>query len=134
MKIDDDSDQEPLMISRISTRSLEFQNGWSALLVGGLFLLPPKTFSTAVGYQVFAEWAPESSWGVLFLTIGACQCLAVVFDFIVLRRISAAFLAILFSIYVIGFVLANPVSAAIPFVVPMIVGQLWAFRQSRRIV
>lgn len=121
------------VIHDTSTRSLELQNALAALLVGVLLLLPFDTFATASGYRVFADWAPEPVWGVSFLGLGAAQLAAVLGDAVVLRRLSAAFLAVLFAVYVVGVALANPISAGIPFVLPQVLGQVWAFWQARRI-
>lgn len=122
------------VIRSSSTRSLELQNGWSALLVGLLLLLPFDTFATAVGYRTFAAWAPEPIWGLSFLGLGTAQLAAVLVDIVVLRRIAAALLAVLFGLYVVGVAIANPISAGVAMIAPLVVGQVWAFYQARRVV
>ena len=115
-----------------STRSLEFQNAWASFLVGCLLLHPASTFGTAVGYRWFAEWAPEWVWGALFLALGAGQLVAVVTDAVPARRITAGLTAVLFAVYAAGIAVSNPLSVAVPFVVPLAIGQAWAFVQARR--
>lgn len=122
---------------QISTQALELQNGWSAALMG-LFLLSPfqtSTFASAPGYSVFLDSGiPEEGWGLVFLALGALQLAAAWRDNVVARRIAAALLAVLFGIYVAAVAVANPVSAAIPFVMPMVIGQGVAFYRARRVV
>lgn len=122
---------------RASTRGLELQNAWSATLLGVLLVVPwtPSTFLSAPGYRIFLDSGiPEEVWGLVFLLLGVAQLMAVLADHVVGRRISSALLGSLFGVYVAGVAAANPVSAAIPFVLPMVVGQTWAFFQARRVV
>lgn len=121
------------VLQRVSTRSLEFQNAWVAWLVGVYLLLPGETFGTAAGYRTFALLASETVWGAAFLVIGSVQLLAVLWDHVIGRRLAAALTAVLFGGYVAGFLVSNPLSAAIPFVAPLAVGQAWAFFRSRRV-
>ena len=60
----------------VSTRAIELQNGWSALLVGALLLYPSATFQTAASYQFFAAYGDEWTWGLVFLALGVAQLLA----------------------------------------------------------
>ena len=119
---------------KLSSSTLEVQNSLSAALMG-LFLLSPfqtSTFASAPGYAVFLDSGiPEEGWGLLFLALGVLQLAAVWRDNVVARRIASAMLAVLFGIYVAGVAVANPVSAAIPFVLPMVAGQAWAFYRAR---
>lgn len=118
----------------VSTRSLELQNALVAFLVGAYLLLPGETFSTAAGYRAFAMLAPEPVWGTAFMLIGSLQLTAVLADHVVGRRLTAGLTAVLFGVYVAGFMVSNPLSTAIPFVLPLAIGQAWAFYRSRRVV
>lgn len=121
--------------SPISTRGLEVQNSASAILVGLYLLHPAETFGSAAGYAMFRESGfSELIWGSVFLVIGTLQLCAVLQDNVIGRRVMAVSLAVLFGIYVVGFALANPLSLAIPFVLPMVLGQVWAYYQARRVV
>jgi hypothetical protein len=116
-----------------STRSVEIQNGMAAFLVGLLLMYPAKTFASGPGYRVFLESGiPEFGWGAVFMVLGGLQVTGSLTGPVVLRRLAASLLACLFGVYVIGFAIANPVSAAIPFVLPMVVGQVVAFFVARR--
>ena len=116
----------------VSTRSLEVQNGWSAAMVGLFLMLPVETFSTASGYTVFLKSGlPEPFWGALFLVLGVLQLVAAFQNRVIPRRIAASLLACLFGVYVAAIAVGNPASAAIPFVLPMVVGQVWAFYRAR---
>jgi hypothetical protein len=122
------------VLRSVSTRSLEFQNAWVAVLVGVYLLAPGETFGTAIGYRAFALLAPEAVWGAVFLVIGSAQLLAVLRDHVVGRRLAAGLTAVLFGAYVAGFLVSNPLSAAIPFVAPLVAGQVWAFYRARVVV
>lgn len=121
------------VLRTVSTRSLEFQNALVAFLTGVYLLAPGETFATAAGYRTFALVAPEPVWGVTFLLIGSAQLAATLTDHIVGRRLTSGLTAVLFGVYVAGFLVSNPLSAAIPFVAPMVAGQVWAFYRSRRV-
>ena len=117
--------------TKISSSGIEIQNGLSGLLTGVWLLLPVNTFSSAASYQFFAEIAPEWAWGFLFLILGAAQLISASLDQVRIRRISASLLAMLFIIYISGVLTANPYSLAIPFIIPMILGQIFSFYRAR---
>lgn len=117
---------------QISTQSLELQNGLASFLVGFIFLLPPAAFAVP-WYQVFSVWAPESAWGTIFLVLGVIQMAMTMLDVVVLRRIAAALLGVLFCVYLLGVVSWNPMSPWIGFLLPVALGQLCAFFRARRI-
>lgn len=116
-----------------STRGLEFQNGIAATLAGAVLLLPPSSFATAPGYALFVEWAPEPIWGVSVLGVGVAQVAATLHDMVLMRRIAAAVLCVLFCILGGGILWSNPLSVVAPMVLTMAAGQVGAFWQARRV-
>lgn len=121
-------------MTRWSTRSLELQNAWSALLVGITLLIPVSTFGTSTTLIELERFLPEWAWGVVFALLGLAQIIGVVKDIVVVRRLSAALLGILFAVYVTTLFYFNPASFGASFVLPMAVGQAWSFFQARRVV
>ena len=119
--------------SKMSSSSLEIQNSFSAIWTGILLVLPFDTFASATAYIFFADIAHENIWGLMFFTLGLFQLLSVFADVVALRRICAALLAVLFALYVFGVLLANPYSLALSFIAPMIIGQIFAFYQARKV-
>lgn len=120
----------------VSSKPVEIQNGASAVLVGVLLLIPLEmsTFATAPGYRAFLDSGiPEEGWGFVFLILGLLQLGSALYDHLVIRRLAAGLLACLFAVYVAGVALGNPVSAAIPFVLPQVIGQVWAFYRIRKV-
>ncbi len=115
-----------------STRGLEMQNGCAALLSGIVLILPLQTFATSPSYSLFAAWAPEPIWGVSFLGAGAAQIAAALYDQVVMRRIAAVILGVLFAVIGAGIMLVNPPSAVAPILLVLALGQLGAFWQARR--
>lgn len=118
---------------RWSTRSLEFQNGWSAFLVGLTLLLPVSTFSTSSTLTELEHFFPECAWGALFTILGSAQLYATYYDRVMVRRITASLLGILFALYSLTLFVINPASFGAAFVFPMALGQAWAFFQARRV-
>ena len=107
------------------------QNGLSGLLTGTWLLLPINTFASTPSYQLLADIAPEWVWGLLFLIFGITQLTSVSLDQVRMRRISSALLALLFIIYISGVFTSNPYSLAMPFIIPMILGQIFSFYRAR---
>lgn len=123
-----------IKLGHVSTMPLEVQNGWSALLIGIILLLPFNTFGSSPWYQTFERWAPESTWGVIFLALGIVQLVSTLTDVVIFRRLASALLAILFLVFATGVVSWNVRSIWIGLLVPVVVGQVWAFYQSRKVV
>lgn len=120
------------VVGASSTRGLEMQNGMAALLSGLVLILPPDTFATSPSYRLFAEWAPESVWGLSLLGIGVAQIAAALHDAVVMRRIAAAILGVLFAILGGGILTINPASGVAPIILMLALGQIGAFWQARR--
>lgn len=120
------------VIGGSSTRGLEMQNGCAALLSGIVLILPLQTFATSPSYSLFAAWAPETIWGVSFLGAGVAQIAAALYDQVVMRRIAAVILGVLFAVIGTGIMLVNPPSAVAPILLALTLGQLGAFWQARR--
>lgn len=116
-----------------STRGLELQNGCAALLSGAVLILPWDTFATSAGYRLFGTWAPESVWGVSLLGAGAAQMAAALYDAVLMRRIAAAVLGVLFAILGAGIAVANPASGVAPIILALALGQVAAYWQARRV-
>lgn len=121
------------VIGASSTRGLEMQNGAAALLSGAVLILPPNTFATSAGYALFADWPPESVWGLSLLGAGVAQISAALYDAIIMRRIAAAVLGVLFAIIGTGILIANPISAVAPIILVLACGQFGAFWQARKV-
>lgn len=120
------------VIGGSSTRGLEMQNGLAALLAGVVLILPADTFATSPSYRLFDAWAPEPVWGLSFLGAGAAQISAALYDAVVMRRIAAAVLAVLFAVLGGGIATVNPASGVAPILLALALGQLGAFWQARR--
>lgn len=118
------------VIRASSTRGLELQNGTVAILCGVVLLLPPSTFATAPGYRLF-EAAPESIWGVSMLGAGAAQVAAAIHDAVLMRRVAAVLLGVLFAAVGLGVLWVNPISAFAPVMLVLAAGQTWSFWQAR---
>ena len=117
--------------TKISSSGIEIQNGLSGLLTGTWLLLHVNTFASTPSYQLLADIAPEWVWGLLFLIFGITQLTSVSLDQVRMRRISSALLALLFIIYISGVFTSNPYSLAMPFIIPMILGQIFSFYRAR---
>jgi hypothetical protein len=121
------------VIRASSTRGLEFQNGVAAILSGVVLLLPPASFAISPSYALFAEWAPESIWGVSVMGVGVAQVAATLHDVVPMRRIASAILCVLFCILGGGILWSNPLSVVAPMILAMAAGQVGAFWQARRV-
>lgn len=113
-----------------STRGLELQNGLAAIVSGVVLTLPPSTFATSPSYRLF-EAAPESIWGLSLLGAGVAQVAAAVHDTVIMRRIAATVLGVLFAALGLGILWANPLSAIAPIMLVLALGQIGAFWQAR---
>lgn len=120
-------------LATASTLWLELQNGLVALALGLLLLAPPSTFGTAVGYRMMSAWAPEPAWGAAYAVLGAVQIASALTDRVIARRIAASLLAASFAVYAVALFVANPLSAGWAFVVPLAIGEAWAWWQARRV-
>jgi hypothetical protein len=86
---------------------LEVQGAVFLILVGAWYLLPMETFSTSQVYRVLSTIMPETFWGVMFLTLGACYVIAILALNYNARRTAAFLSSLLFMFFAVLFFIGS---------------------------